>query len=117
MGAAAGKRSLIAEAKRYLKERYRKPGNVYLGVVSRLDSLASGVVVFARTSKAAARLSQQFRTREVSKTYWAVVSGTMEPPSGTLVDWLAKSEAQQRMIVVDRSHRGAQEARLSYRTR
>ena len=77
-GAAAGRVSLHALAQQYLRRKYRKPGNVYLGVVSRLDAGTSGVVVFARTSKAAARLAEQFRGRSVEKEYWAVVEGQME---------------------------------------
>ncbi len=122
-GAAAGKPSLVIEAKEYLRKKYRKPGNVYLGVVSRLDSAVSGVVVFARTSKAAARLNEQFRSRKVEKTYWALVEGRIEPASAELVDSIAKDEPHARMKVVPtagkngqlRSNSGAKEARLSYR--
>ena len=77
-----------------------KPGNVYLGVVSRLDTGTSGVVMLARTSKAAARLTEQFRSREVQKTYWAIVAGTSIRPAGELVDWVDKDEARQRMAIV-----------------
>jgi 23S rRNA pseudouridine1911/1915/1917 synthase len=115
MGVTAGEASLIALAKQYIKRRYHKPGNVYLGVVSRLDAGTSGAVVFARTSKAAARLSEQFRTRGVRKTYWAVASGEVDPPQAELVDWLIKDETAQRMSVVDAAARGAKEARLAYR--
>jgi 23S rRNA pseudouridine1911/1915/1917 synthase len=114
-GAAAGRQSLVTLAKQYLKRKYRKPGNVYLGVVSRLDSPTSGVVVLARTSKAAARLSQQFRQRSVQKIYWALVEGQLDPPAAECVDWVAKHERQQRMAVVARGASGALEARLSYR--
>jgi 23S rRNA pseudouridine1911/1915/1917 synthase len=121
-GAVAGKPSLVSEAKEYLRRKYRKPGNVYLGVVSRLDSAVSGVVVFARTSKAAARLNEQFRGREVEKTYWALVEGQTKPVD-ELVDWIVKDERQQRMITVPaeghsqrkNSSTNAKEARLSYR--
>lgn len=112
-GAAAGEDSLVTRAKDYLKEKYHKPGNVYVGVVSRLDAPVTGVVVLARTSKAAARLSEQFRQADVAKTYWAVVEGTPKASYGALVDWLAKDERQKKMIVVDRSH--GQEARLQFR--
>jgi len=121
-GAVATKPSVVSQAKAYLKRKYRKPGNVYLGVVSRLDSLVSGVVILARTSKAAARLNDQFRGRQVKKTYWAIATGRVEPPSGQLVDFLAKDEQNKRMaIVVGSGKRGknsqakAQEAKLSYR--
>jgi len=82
MGAQPDRPSLLALAKQYVKERYRKPGNVYLGVVSRLDAPVTGVVLLARTSKAARRLTEQFRTRRVEKTYWAVVEGTVRAASG-----------------------------------
>ncbi len=114
MGAAAGEPSLIKQAKRYIKERYSKPGNVYLGVVSRLDEPVSGVVVFARTSKSAARLSEQFRSRAVEKVYWAVVEGNVGPSTGEWVDWMAKDERQRRMIIANEGTPEAQEARLVY---
>lgn len=115
MGVGESEPSLLREAKQYLKARYQKPGNVYLGVMSRLDAVASGVVLFARTSKAAARLTEQFRMRRVEKTYLAVVEGQIAPPASQCIDWLLKDEARQRMQVVARSTSGAQEARLSYR--
>ena len=99
-GALADRESLVKQAKEYLRQKYRKPGNVYLGVVSRLDSPVSGVVVFARTSKAAARLNEQFRNRQVEKIYWALVEGRVEPAEAECVDWLAKDDRQQRMEVV-----------------
>jgi 23S rRNA pseudouridine1911/1915/1917 synthase len=114
-GASAGKPSLIAQAKQYIKQRYRKPGNVYLGVVSRLDEAVSGVVIFARTSKAAARLSEQFRGRSVEKIYWACVEGTVEPGEGEWIDWIVKDEKKRHMRVMQSSHSGTQEAALSYR--
>lgn len=89
MGLPAGEVSLHSAAKEYLAEKYQKPGNVYLGVVSRLDLVVSGAVVFARTSKAAERLNEQFRTHTVEKIYHAVVEGN-PPPSGTLRDWIAE---------------------------
>jgi 23S rRNA pseudouridine1911/1915/1917 synthase len=114
MGVAAETESVLNQAKQYLKERYNKPGNVYLGVVSRLDSVASGVLVFARTSKAAARLSEQFASRRVEKTYWAIVGGNIEP-EGELLDWVYKDEPHKRMAVAARDVTGAQQAQLRYR--
>src|SRR5215471_8497406 len=76
--------------KRYLKEKYDKPGNVFLGVVQRLDKPVSGVLLFARTSKAAARLARQFREGTIEKVYWAVVEGDLGKTAGTLDDWLLK---------------------------
>ncbi len=115
MGVAAGDVSLVTLAKQYIKRRYRKPGNVYVGVVSRLDTGTSGVVVLARTSKAAARLTDQFKSRDVEKTYWAIASGNVEPAEAELVDWVIKDERQQRMVVTRPEVSGAKEARLHYR--
>ncbi len=115
MGTAPGEPSLLALAKEYIKQKYAKPGEAYLGVVSRLDAMVTGVTLFARTSKAAARLSEQFRMREVQKTYWAVVEGDDVPASGECVDWLRKDDAAHRMVVVAPNSRAAQEARLSFR--
>jgi len=115
MGAVADAPSLINLAKQYLKQRYQKPGNVYLGVVSRLDAAVSGAVLFARTSKAAARLSEQFRSHSVEKTYWALVSGSISPTQGECVDWIHKDDAQMRMVVAAGPGGTAQEAVLRYR--
>lgn len=113
-GAMAGLPSVVALAKAYIKQKYHKPGNVYLGVVSRLDRAVSGVVLFARTSKAAARLTEQFRTRTVKKLYWAVVRG--EPTASEICeDWLVKDEPRHRMRVVAEQVAGATRARLLYR--
>ena len=115
-GVVEGAASVVTAAKEYLKRKYKKPGNVYLGVVSRLDSSVTGVLVLARTSKAAARLNDQFRERTAKKTYWAVVERPPDPPAGELVDWLKKDEKRHRMAVVSRHTAGAQKAKLSYRT-
>lgn len=113
-GAAPGEPSVVEWARDYLKHRYDKPGNVYIGVVSRLDRDVSGVLLLARTSKAAARLNDQFRERTVEKTYWAVIEG--RPPSTfECEDWLAPDPAGARMQVLDRDTAGAQSARLSGR--
>ena len=87
--------------KAYLKEKYQKPGNVFLGVVHRLDRPVSGVLLFARTSKAAARLAEQFREGTVEKVYWAVVEGEVQSSAGTLEDWLRKNERTKRVEVVE----------------
>lgn len=114
MGVAEGEASLLDESRRYIKEKYQKPGNVYLGVVSRLDAAATGVLVFARTSKAAARLSGQFRDGEVDKKYWAIVSPPPSPVSDRWLDFLIKDERQKRMVVAAGGRPGAQQARLRY---
>src|SRR5881392_3573792 len=86
-----GKEETLDRAvKAYLKEKYQKPGNVFLGVVHRLDRAVTGVLLFARTSKAAARLSEQFREGTVEMVYWAVVEGEVEKQAGSLEDWLIK---------------------------
>lgn len=115
MGAAGGKTSLLDLARRYVKQKYNKPGNVYLGVVSRLDAVATGVVLLARTSKAARRLSTQFRERDVEKTYWAIVSAPVSPASDQCVDWVWKDEQQHRMRIASRPTSDAQRAELEYR--
>lgn len=114
MGAAKGVESLLEQAKFYIKQRYGKPGNVYLGVVSRLDSFVSGVIVFARTSKAAARLTKQFSNHTVEKTYWAIVEPAIHPASGKLTDWLIKNESEQRMMTVPQTVSGGKLAELEY---
>ncbi|HEV3136305.1 MAG TPA: RNA pseudouridine synthase, partial [Pirellulales bacterium] len=107
--------SVVSLAKQYIKRQYQKPGNVYLGIFSRLDAATTGVVLLARTSKAAGRLSEQFRRRTVQKTYWALTSGMIEPVSTELVDWVAKDELRQRMVISSPADPAAKEARLKYR--
>jgi 23S rRNA pseudouridine1911/1915/1917 synthase len=109
--------TLDRAVKAYLKERYRKPGNVFLGIVHRLDRPVSGVLLFARTSKAAARLAQQFREGTVEKVYWAVVEGKVAQPAGSLEDWLRKDEETRRVEVVEAHAEGARQALLHYHRR
>jgi len=116
LGAIPGVPTLERQVKQFLKEKYRKPGNVYLGIPHRLDRPVSGVVVFARNSKAAARLAEQFRERQVHKVYWALVEKVPDPVEGELVDWLLKSPDQARVEIVSPETPGAREARLKYRT-
>jgi 23S rRNA pseudouridine1911/1915/1917 synthase len=115
IGVGPDEPSLVKLAKSYIKQRFAKPGNVYLGVMSRLDAVVSGVVVLARTSKAAARLTEQFASREVEKTYWAIVSGEMRPAASQCLDWVVKDDRRARMTVVPAGTPGAREARLNYR--
>jgi 23S rRNA pseudouridine1911/1915/1917 synthase len=117
MGVTEDAPSLLREAKGYLKHAYQKPGNVYLGVVSRLDAAVTGVILFARTSKAAARLSLAFRERTVRKTYLAIADPCRLPAQGTLTHWVRKEERLRRMVTCDAGAPGAQEAILSFRTR
>lgn len=109
--------------KSYLKEKYNKQGNVFLGVVHRLDKPVSGVLLFARTSKGAARLSEQFRTNSVEKVYWAVVEDRRksgEPPfaeSGSLEDWLRKDTVTGKVEVTPPHAPDAKQALLHYTRR
>jgi 23S rRNA pseudouridine1911/1915/1917 synthase len=106
--------TLDRAVKNYLKEKYNKPGNVFLGVVHRLDKPVSGVLLFARTSKAAARLSEQFREGGIGKVYWAVVEGELATTAGTLEDWLRKDEDARRVEIVEPGERGARQALLHF---
>ena len=116
MGAVAGTTTVVTLASTYLKHRYEKPGNVFVGVVSRLDRLVSGVLVLARTSKAASRLSEQLRSYSTDKRYTAWVEGEWASNEWTeLEDSVLKDEAQQRMRVTMASTAGAQIARLRVR--
>ncbi|MCC7423359.1 MAG: RluA family pseudouridine synthase [Planctomycetaceae bacterium] len=108
--------SLEARVKQWLKERFDKPGNVYLGIPHRLDRPVSGVVVFGRNSKVAARLSEQFQQREVRKTYWAILEFPPPQPEGELRDWLRKIPDVAQGEVVAEGHPEGREAVLRYRT-
>lgn len=115
MGDETGEPTLFEQAKDYLKEKYNKPGNVYLGVVHRLDRPTSGVVLFARTSKAASRLSDQLRRHAMTKIYQALVEGTPKPESGQLSHWLLKNRDTNIVGVVAKGTPDAQSAVLNYR--
>lgn len=115
-GDKTGDRTLADEAKNYIKERYAKPGNVFIGVTHRLDRPVSGVVVLARTSKALARMDELFRSHEkVRKIYWAITSGTPPRTADTLKCHLLRNERQNKSYIVREGTRGAKEASLSYR--
>jgi 23S rRNA pseudouridine1911/1915/1917 synthase len=111
----SGDPALLDLARAYLKRKYGKPGNVFLGVVHRLDRPVSGVVLFARTSKAAARLSLQFRAGTVRKIYWACVEGKPADQSGTLIDFLVKDRERNVVTRTDENTPFAQRAELEYR--
>jgi 23S rRNA pseudouridine1911/1915/1917 synthase len=101
--------------KAYIKQKYNKLGNVFLGVAHRLDRPVSGVLVFARTSKALERLAKMFREKEMQKTYWAIVERAPELEQGTLTDYIAKNQEKNKSRVVSESHKEAKMARLSYK--
>ena len=114
-GVPLGIPTLEGLARAYLKERYHKTGNVYLGIPHRLDRPVSGVVLFVRSSKAARRLAEQFRERTVRKLYWALVEGTVEPAEGSWEDWLLKVKDESHTEKVAPDTPGARQALLSYR--
>ena len=101
--------------KDYLKRKYQKPGNVFLGVVHRLDRPVSGLVVFAKTSKALSRLNEMFRKGEVHKTYWAIVKNAPKEPSGRLTHWICRNEKQNRSYAYNSEVSGSKKAVLDYR--
>lgn len=114
-GDGTGDEPLDDIVRSYIKEKYNKQGDVFLGVVHRLDRPVSGCVVYARTSKALTRLSELFRTREVKKTYWAIVSDRPPAEEGNLSHWLKKNEAQNKSYVYATEVKGSKLAELSYR--
>ena len=114
-GDETGDPDLVSWARAYLKDRYGKPGNVFVGLVHRLDRPTSGVVLLARTSKAASRLSAQFRTGKIAKVYWAIIEGHPDPPEGRWVDVLDKDRGRNRSRVLDEPEAEGQVARVEYR--
>jgi 23S rRNA pseudouridine1911/1915/1917 synthase len=114
MGAAEGIDTLLDVAKAYIREKHDKPGNVYLGVVSRLDAPVTGLLLMARTSKAASRLNSAFRERQVEKRYLACVEGEAHPCEEPIVHYLRKDERHRKVHVTHEGAEGAQRAELSY---
>lgn len=110
-----GDATLADAVKEYIKAKYHKPGNVFLGVVHRLDRPVSGLVVFARTSKALSRLADMFRTRQVHKTYWAILANRPPHDQGELVHWLVRREQQNKSYAYTREVPGSKQAILDYR--
>ena len=102
--------------KRYLKEKYNKPGNVFVGLIHRLDRPVGGIMVFAKTSKCASRLSEQVRNKTIKKTYKAVIHKTMDKKEGTLKDYLYKNKKTNMVSVVTKNHKEAKDAVLDYKT-
>ncbi len=113
-GDKTGDETLPDKIKAYLKEKYQKPGNVFCGVVHRLDRPTSGAVIFARTSKGLERLNEQFREKETKKTYWAIVENKPENPRGTLVHYLKKNEKQNKSYATLVETAGSKKAILHY---
>jgi len=114
-GDKTGDVSLDTEIKKYLAEKYKKTGEVFLGVVHRLDRPVSGVMLFARTSKALTRLNEMFKTQQVKKTYLAIVKERPPEDEARITHYLKKNEAQNKSYVYDSEVKGSKEASLTYR--
>lgn len=114
-GDKTGDTPLSELVKQYLKEKYQKPGNVFVGVTHRLDRPVCGLVVFAKTSKALSRLNNMFRDGEVHKTYWAIVKNRPPQAEGELVHYMTRNEKQNKSFAYDKEVKGSKKAVLSYR--
>jgi len=114
-GDKTGDTPLSEIVKTYLKKKYDKPGNVFLGVVHRLDRPTSGAVIFARTSKALSRLNEQLKNKKVKKTYWAIVKGKPEKKEGTLINYLKKNPKNNKSTAYISETPGAKKAILHYK--
>ena len=114
-GDKTGDTPLSETVKQYLKEKYAKPGNVFLGVTHRLDRPVSGLVVFAKTSKALSRLNDMFRLNEVKKTYWAIVKECPKAEEGELVHYMVRNEKQNKSYAYDKEVKNSKKAVLDYK--
>ena len=114
-GDKTGDTPLSETVKQYLKEKYNKPGNVFIGVTHRLDRPVSGLVIFAKTSKALPRLNEMFKSSEVKKTYWAIVKNAPTEPEGELVHYLVRNEKQNKSYAYDKEVPNSKRAVLNYR--
>ena len=116
-GDKTGDTPLSETVKAYIKAKYNKPGEVFLGVTHRLDRPTSGVVLFARTSKALTRLNAMFQSHEqIKKTYWAIVQGAPKQPEARLENWLTRNETQNKSYIAKPGAKDAKQAILSYKT-
>jgi len=113
-GDKTGDAPLSDFVKQYIKEKYNKPGDVFVGTVHRIDRPVSGIVLFAKTSKALARLNQLFQTKEIQKTYWAVVKNKPQNIKGKLVHYLKKNEAKNMSRAYEKEQQGALRSELDY---
>lgn len=111
---SSGDRTLAEEVKAYLKRKYNKPGDVFLGIIHRIDRPVNGVVVFARTSKALIRMNELFRLKKVQKTYWAVVEEKPPLEEGHLVNWMKKNQQKNRSRSYDNEVKESKKAELTY---
>ena len=113
-GDKTGDIPLVEHAKDYIKHKYNKPGAVFLGVVHRIDRPTSGVIVFARTSKALERLNLQFKNRITKKTYWAITKTYLSSTSNTLVHWMVRNQKQNKSYAYKKETPGSKKAILKY---
>ena len=110
-----GDETLAEEVKAYIKRKYKKPGDVFLGIVHRLDRPVGGVIVFARTTKALTRMNELFREKKIFKTYWAIVEEKPPREDGQLVNWLKKNQEKNRSRAYDIEVKESKKAELTYR--
>jgi len=116
-GDKTGDTPLSETVKAYIKDKYNKPGEVFLGVTHRLDRPTSGVVLFARTSKALTRLNEMFKSHEqIRKTYWAIVQGAPKQPEARLENWLTRNETLNKSFIAKPGAKEAKQAVLTYKT-
>lgn len=114
-GDNTGDESLDQQVKKYLKEKYNKPGNVFLGVTHRIDRPVSGVVLFARTSKALSRINWLFKQKEIEKVYWAIVKQAPELPNGYLKHYLVRNSKKNKSFSFDEPRSNSKQAILNYK--
>ncbi len=110
-----GDQSLIDIVKEYIKEEYFKPGNVFLGLVHRIDRPVSGALILAKTSKALTRMNEQIKNRDIQKIYWAIVKNKPEPKTGQLTHWLVKNPKNNKSTAFDREQKETKKAVLNYK--
>ncbi len=111
----SGDVDLLSEVKAFIKEKYNKPGEAFIGLVHRLDRVTGGLMVFARNSKSASRLCEEIKNGQMKKTYYAVCAGVPQMKSGTLVHYLKKDEKQNMVRIVPQGEEGAKRAELNYK--
>lgn len=114
-GDKTGDTPLVETVRAYIKDKYNKPGNVFCGLTHRLDRPVSGVVIFAKTSKALERINNMLQKHEIKKTYWAIVKNTPKQASGTLVNYLVRNEKQNKSYAYNTEKPNSKRAELNYK--
>lgn len=114
-GDKTGDEPMNEKVKRYIKQKYNKPGDVFIGTPHRIDRPTSGIVIFAKTSKALMRLNKMFQDKEIQKTYWAIVKNVPKNKEGKLVHYLKKNEAKNKSFAQETMFQGAKVAELTYK--